>query len=98
MIGDARSDRYKATVRTVMEDENVDMGMVILTPQSMTEIEETAAVVPEAVKGINKPVVCSFMGAKDVAAGVNDFADGGDSQLPLPRGRRSRASPPPTAW
>jgi acetyltransferase len=46
------------------------MGMVILTPQSMTEIEETAAVVPEAVKGINKPVVCSFMGAKDVAPGV----------------------------
>ena len=70
VIGDARSDRYKATVRTVLEDENVDMGMVILTPQSMTEIEETAAVVPEAVKGINKTVVCSFMGAKDVAPGV----------------------------
>jgi acetyltransferase len=70
VIGDARSDRYKATVRTVLEDDNVDMGMVILTPQSMTEIEETAAVVPEAVKGINKPVVCSFMGAKDVAPGV----------------------------
>ena len=48
----------------------VDMGIVILTPQSMTEIEETAAVVPEAVKGINKPVVCSFMGVRDVAPGV----------------------------
>jgi acetyltransferase len=70
VIGDARSDRYKATVRTVLEDENVDMGIVILTPQSMTEIEETAAVVPEAVKGIDKPVVCSFRGAKDVAPGV----------------------------
>jgi acetyltransferase len=70
VIGDARSDRYKAAVRTVLEDENVDMGMVILTPQSMTDIEETAAVVPESIKGINKPVVCSFMGAKDVAPGV----------------------------
>ena len=70
MIGDARADRYKAAVRTVLEDENVDMGIVILTPQSMTDIEETAAVVPEAVQGINKPVVCSFMGAKDVATGV----------------------------
>lgn len=70
VIGDARADRYKAAVRTVLEDENVDMGMVILTPQSMTDIEETAAVVPEAVKGIDKPVVCSFMGAKDVAPGV----------------------------
>ena len=70
VIGDARADRYKAAVRTVLEDENVDMGIVILTPQSMTDIEETAAVVPDAVRGINKPVVCSFMGAKDVAPGV----------------------------
>ena len=70
MIGDARSDRYKAAVRTVLEDPGVDMGIVILTPQSMTEIEETAAVVPEAVKGIDKPVVCSFMGVRDVAPGV----------------------------
>ena len=70
VIGDARADRYKAAVRTVLEDENVDMGIVILTPQSMTDIEETAAVVPDAVQGINKPVVCSFMGAKDVAPGV----------------------------
>ena len=70
VIGDARADRYKAAVRTVLEDENVDMGIVILTPQSMTDIEETATVVPEAVKGIGKPVVCSFMGARDVAPGV----------------------------
>ena len=70
VIGDARSDRYKAAVRTVLEDPGVDMGIVILTPQSMTEIEETAAVVPEAVKGINKPVICSFMGVRDVAPGV----------------------------
>ena len=109
VIGDARADRYKAAVRTVLEDENVDMGIVILTPQSMTDIEETAAVVPEAVKGINKPVVCSFMGARDVAAGREDSAQGGRAQLSLPRGRReepggrqlaghgSRNSPPPDA-
>jgi len=70
VIGDARADRYQAAVRTVLEDDGVDMGIVILTPQSMTDIEETAAVVPEAAKGIGKPVVCSFMGAKDVAPGV----------------------------
>jgi acetyltransferase len=70
VIGDARSDRYKAAIRTVLEDDNVDMGIVILTPQSMTDIEEIALVVPEAIKGLDKPVVCSFMGAKDVARGV----------------------------
>jgi acetyltransferase len=70
VIGDALSDRYKAAVKTVLEDPNVDMGVVILTPQSMTQIAETAAVVPEALKDVKKPVVCSFMGAKDVAPGV----------------------------
>ena len=70
VIGDARADRYQATVRTVLQDENVDMAMVILTPQSMTEVDDTAAVVPEALKGIGKPVVCSFMGARDVASGA----------------------------
>ena len=84
VIGDARADRYKAAVRTVLEDENVDMGIVILTPQSMTDIEETAAVVPEAVKGINKPVVCSFMGAKDVAPGVTILRTAGIPNYPFP--------------
>jgi acetyltransferase len=70
VIGDARADRYEAATRTVLEDPNVDMGIVILTPQSMTEVESTAAVIPGAIKGINKPVVCAFMGARDVAGGV----------------------------
>jgi len=70
VIGDARADRYQAAIRPVMEDPNVDMGIVILTPQSMTEPVETAAIIPEAIKGIGKPVVCSFMGARDVIDGV----------------------------
>lgn len=84
VIGDARSDRYQAAVRTVLEDENVDMGIVILTPQSMTDIEETAAVVPHAIQGINKPVVCSFMGAKDVAPGVAVLRNAGVPNYPFP--------------
>jgi len=84
VIGDARADRYRAAVRTVLEDANVDMGIVILTPQSMTDIEETAAVVPEAVRGIAKPVVCSFMGAKDVAPGVAILRSAGVPNYPFP--------------
>ncbi len=84
VIGDARADRYRSAVRTVLEDDNVDMGMVILTPQSMTDIEDTAAVVPDAVKGIKKPVVCAFMGAKDVAAGVNILRQAGIPNYAFP--------------
>ena len=84
VIGDARSDRYKAAVHSVLEDENVDMGVVILTPQSMTDIEETAAVVPEVVADIDKPVVCAFMGAKDVAPGVKILESAGVPNYPFP--------------
>jgi len=84
VIGDARADRYRSAVRTVLEDDNVDMAMVILTPQSMTDIEETAAVVPDAVHGIKKPVVCAFMGAKDVAPGVNILRRAGIPNYPFP--------------
>ncbi len=84
VIGDARADRYRSAVRTVLEDDNVDMGMVILTPQSMTDIEETAAVVPDAVHGIKKPVVCAFMGARDVAQGVDILRHAGIPNYPFP--------------
>jgi acetyltransferase len=84
VIGDARSDRYQAVLRTVLEDENVDAGIVILTPQSVTEVEETAAIVPGAIKGIGKPVACSFMGVKDVAAGVAILREAGVPNYPFP--------------
>ncbi len=84
VIGDALHGRYKAAVRTVLEDPGVDMGIVILTPQSMTEIEQTAQVVPEAVKGIDKPVICSFMGARDVAPGAKILREAGVPNYPFP--------------
>ncbi|MBN2216546.1 MAG: acetate--CoA ligase family protein [Pirellulales bacterium] len=84
VIGDARSDRYKATVRTVLDDENVDMGVVILTPQSVTDIKETAEVVPETVAGLQKPVVCSFMGAKDVAPAAEILREKRIPNYPFP--------------
>jgi len=84
VIGDARSDRYQAAVRTVLQDPNVDMGMVILTPQSMTDVENVARIIPQAIEGLNKPVVCSFMGAADVADGVQVLRDAGVPNYAFP--------------
>jgi acetyltransferase len=84
VVGDAHADRYQAAVRTVLEDPEVDMGLVILTPQSMTEIEETARIIPEAIKGLGKPVVCSFMGASDVAEGAKILRSNGIPNYPFP--------------
>ncbi|MDR1727958.1 MAG: acetate--CoA ligase family protein [Acidobacteriota bacterium] len=84
VVGDAHADRYRSAVRTVLEDPEVDMGLVILTPQSMTEIEETARIIPEAVKDLGKPVVCSFMGASDVAEGAKILRSSGIPNYPFP--------------
>ena len=84
VIGDARCDRYEAAVRIVMEDPNVDMGMVILTPQSMTDVENIGAIIPKAIEGIDKPVVAAFMGARDVAPGVEILVKNGVPNYSFP--------------
>ena len=71
VIGDARSDRYRAALAAVLNDENVDGVIFILTPQSMTEIEETAEIIPALSQRSGKPVVASFMGLLDVSKGIS---------------------------
>ncbi|MDW7682366.1 MAG: acetate--CoA ligase family protein, partial [bacterium] len=70
IIGDATHERYEASIRHILLDENVDGALVILTPQAMTDIVETAAIVPKASELIDKPVLCSFMGIVDVSEGI----------------------------
>ncbi|MHC4478521.1 MAG: acetate--CoA ligase alpha subunit [Planctomycetota bacterium] len=71
VIGDATHERYEAAMRHILMDKNVDGAIVILSPQAMTNILETAEIVPRVVKDINKPVLCSFMGIVDVSEGVD---------------------------
>jgi len=70
VIGDASMDRYEMALDAVIKDENVDGAMVILTPQSMTDVTGTAEAVVKIAERTSKPVVCSFMGIFDVSAGV----------------------------
>ncbi len=73
LIGDARDDRYAAALEAVLDDPNVDQVLVILTPQSMTNIEGIAQAVCDVhtrCRQAGKPLVCSFMGAKDVVPGI----------------------------
>jgi len=71
VIGDARSDRYEAALNAVLADPNVDQALVILTPQSMTDIEAIARGVVKVHAGADKPLACSFMGASDVNSGID---------------------------
>jgi len=71
IIGDARVDRYHIAVSKALEDNNVDGVFVILTPQSMTEIEAIAGEICKISALHHKPLYTSFMGEADVARGID---------------------------
>ncbi|MCU0412161.1 MAG: acetate--CoA ligase family protein [Bacteroidetes bacterium] len=71
VIGDARADRYKVALGGALQDPGVDGVFVILTPQSMTDIENIAEEVCDTISKYDKPVYASFMGETDVAVGIN---------------------------
>jgi acetyltransferase len=71
VIGDARADRYAAALEGVLKDPNIDQALVILTPQSMTDIEAIARGICDIQQKAKKPIACSFMGATDVASGIH---------------------------
>ncbi len=85
VIGDARSDRYTAALDAVLADPGVDEVLVILTPQSMTNIEDIARAVV-SIRGHchDKLLSASFMGASDVNVGVDILQAAGIPHYILP--------------
>ncbi|MBN1413340.1 MAG: acetate--CoA ligase family protein [Spirochaetales bacterium] len=71
VIGDARADRYNAALSASLSDPDVDGALVILTPQSMTEIKTIAEEICNISRGFTKPVYASFMGEMDVMEGIH---------------------------
>lgn len=75
VLGDARADRYGMAIETALKDPNVGGLIVVLTPQVMTQIEETARSLGEAAKKYDKPCLASFMGEATTGAGVRVLND-----------------------
>lgn len=71
VVGDARADRYNVALNGAFRDNDVDAVFVILTPQSMTDIETIAKEVVRVSAEYTKPIYASFMGEADVAKGVD---------------------------
>lgn len=84
VLGDARSDRYRAAIDFALKDKNVDGLLIILTPQTTTEIEATAQVIIEAKKNSIKPIIVSFMGQSTVESGVKLLKEAGVAQIAFP--------------
>jgi acetyltransferase len=69
ILGDAEPERYAKALEIVSKDPNADGMLVILTPQSMTDPTRTAEQLKAYAKIEGKPVIASWMGGTEVAAG-----------------------------
>jgi acetyl coenzyme A synthetase (ADP forming)-like protein len=74
VLGDALADRYRLALQLVTDDPNVGALLVILTPQFMTQIEDTARMVGEISDRSDIPVLACFMGEANTEAGTKILA------------------------
>jgi acetyltransferase len=70
VLGDASPERYAKAVEIAAKDPNSDGLLVVLTPQAMTDPTQIAEHLKPYAKLEGKPILASWMGGADVAAGV----------------------------
>jgi acetyltransferase len=71
VLGDALAERYEKAIQLVSVDPDVGAIIVILTPQFMTQVEETARAIGKVVDQIHIPVLACFMGETNTRRGVS---------------------------
>ncbi len=70
ILGDADPERYAKALEIAGKDRNSDGLLVILTPQAMTDPTQTAEQLKPYARIDGKPILASWMGGAEVAAGV----------------------------
>ena len=69
ILGDAEPERYAKSLEIAAKDPAIDGMLVVLTPQDMTNPTQIAEKLKPYAKGFGKPVLASWMGGAEVAAG-----------------------------
>jgi len=69
ILGDAGPERYAKAVEIAAKDPHSDGLLVILTPQAMTDPTQTAEQLKTYARLQGKPILASWMGGAEVAAG-----------------------------
>ncbi|MBN1197860.1 MAG: bifunctional acetate--CoA ligase family protein/GNAT family N-acetyltransferase, partial [Bacteroidales bacterium] len=84
VLGDARAKRISKAVKVVLEDEQVDAVLVILTPQAMTNplavAKEIALIAPVS----RKPIFTAWMGGASMASSIELLASAGIPSFTTP--------------
>ncbi len=69
ILGDAEPERYAKSLEIAAKDASIDGMLVVLTPQDMTNPTQIAEKLKPYAKGLGKPLLASWMGGAEVAAG-----------------------------
>lgn len=80
VLGDATPGRFSEATKIVIEDEQVDAVLVILTPQAMTNPTETAREVVKLSENTSKLIMAAWLGGASMNEGVKVFVD---AQIPI---------------
>ncbi len=84
ILGDADPQRYAKALEIAAKDPNSDGLLVILTPQAMTDPTQTAEQLKAYARNSHKPILASWMGGADVAAGTAILNQAGIPTFPYP--------------
>jgi acetyltransferase len=84
VLGDADPERYGRAIEIALADPGSDGLLVILTPQAMTDPEAIARRLRDLAAGSRKPLVASWMGGEEVAAGEAVLNAAGIATNPYP--------------
>ncbi len=84
ILGDAGPERYAKALEIAAKDPNSDGLLVVLTPQAMTDPTATAEALRPYAKLDGKPVLASWMGGPEVAAGIDILNRAGIPTYPYP--------------
>lgn len=108
VLGDADASRYETAARILVRDPAVNSLLVVLTPQAMTQAEDTARAVAAVASDAGVTTLAVFMGDRSVAAAVRALKDAGIAAYSFPEqavatlgamerhaGQRMRAPDPP---
>ena len=84
ILGDASAERYMETVDLAIKDPATDGTLVVLAPQAMTDPAAVARQLATLPKNPAKPLIASWMGGLDVAAGEAILHEAGIPAYPYP--------------
>lgn len=76
ILGDANAATYKVAINTTLAKDGIDNLLVLLTPQTSTQVIETAQTIVSAAKKFPaKLVMASFIGGEAVRPGIKILAE-----------------------